>query len=99
MKRKRNGTYWGCFTKKGGWFDRCETDKWELFTDTCAQYAKSHKELPNWARVLLGVQQKKGMSEESKSLPQVVGEGIEMLIMHALGDGQEVTSAAVSKTI
>ena len=99
MKKNRSGSYWGCFTKKGGWFDRCESDKWEIFSDTCTQYAKNHKELPNWARVLLGVEHMKGMHDESKSLPPVVSEAIEMLIMHALSDGQEVTSAAVSRSI
>ena len=99
MKKNRSGAYWGCFTKKGGWFDRCESDKWEVFSDTCTQYAKNYKELPNWARVLLGVTLKKGLHDESKSLPPVVSEAIEMLIMHALSDGQEVTSAAVSRSI
>ena len=95
-KRNRSGSCWGCFKKKGRWFDRCERDKWELFSDTCPQKAKDHKELPNWARVLLGVPHMKGIHDESKTLPPVVSEPIEMLIMHAFSDGQEVTSAAVS---
>ena len=96
MRRNRRGTYWGCFTKKKlGWFDRCESDKWELFSDMCPAYAKDHKELPNWARQLLGVHVKKGCHDESKIIPQVVSEAIEMLIMHALSDGQEVTSPGV----
>ena len=41
----------------------------------------------------------KGRRDETQMLPQVVSRAIEMLIMHALRDGQEVTSAAVSKSI
>ena len=89
----------GLLHKKNGWFDRCDSEKWELFVDTCPQDAKNCKELPNWARNLLGVKHKKGRHDHAKVIPHAVSQAVEMLIMHALSDGQEVTSAAVAKTI
>ena len=100
LQKHRPGAYSGCFTKeKHGWFARSESDKWQLFVEKCPRQAQKYKELPNWARTLLGVQLMKGRHDESMILPQVASKAIEMLIMHALRDGQEVTSAAVSATI
>ena len=62
MRRNRSGSYKGCFTRKNGWFERCDNEKWELFVDTCPQDAKHCKALPSWARILLGVDENQGQA-------------------------------------
>ena len=67
----------GEIENSNGWFERCDNGKWELFVDTCPRTAKKCEELPNWARNLLGVDDKKGRTDHSRAIPHVVSQAVE----------------------
>ena len=60
-------------------------------------HAHNMRKTPNHCQI--GVEAKKGRNDNAKVVPPVVSNAIEMLIMHALSDGQEVTSAAVTTSL